>query len=608
MSAEISLGTPDEWTPDTRLIDLLLEEQQTLSAVDEFSNAHAELPHDRSHYETLIPSRLPDAAEQFAFRVDLDACTGCKACVTACHSLNGLEPEETWRNVGLIETVPDEAVAGVPHQQTVTTACHHCEDPACMAGCPVQAYEKDETTGIVRHLDDQCIGCRYCQLTCPYDVPTYSERLGIVRKCDMCQDRLGAGEAPACVQGCPNQAISISIVSTGQASASSVKSTPNAESALEASAESGATAMLHVVDGAMPSSHLTRPTTQYVSARPLADPLYPAQLGNVVPSEGHSPLAIMLVLTQMSVGTLALSSLATGLFGSTLGQGSVQPAFIHAIALTLASLIGFAGLGASLFHLGRPQWAFRAFLGLRTSWMSREIIVLGGYAGLMSAACGLAWLEWAIGTGQVDLPLTVVKTLAGAAAGAAAFTGLLGLFCSVQIYAITGRPLWRFDRTLFRFGSTTVLLGLAGFALALLCAAYVAPGSETPVPALHFAIFAGVAVLSALKLWAESGILVHGKSNEKPASKGTREGIALERTRKLLASSLQIDRKRRRWLAQGAGIALPLLAAGLVAIGAPLVLTIGVALAALLGSIGGELIERSLFFRSEATPAMPRVQ
>jgi len=78
-----------------------------------------------------------------------------------------------------------------------------------MDGCPVLAYDKDETTGIVRHLDDQCIGCQYCILKCPYDVPKYSESRGIVRKCDMCHDRLSVGEAPACVQACPNEAIRI---------------------------------------------------------------------------------------------------------------------------------------------------------------------------------------------------------------------------------------------------------------------------------------------------------------------------------------------------------------------------------------------------------------
>ena len=60
----------------------------------------------------------------------------------------------------------------LPVLQHVTTACHHCLDPACLNACPVDAYEKDPVTGIVRHLDDQCFGCQYCTLACPYDAPS----------------------------------------------------------------------------------------------------------------------------------------------------------------------------------------------------------------------------------------------------------------------------------------------------------------------------------------------------------------------------------------------------------------------------------------------------
>src|SRR5207302_2079666 len=147
--------------------------------------------------------------EQYAFEVDLDRCSGCKSCVTACHALNGLDEEETWRSVGTLHGRGRNSF-----QQTVTTACHHCVEPGCLEGCPVLAYDKDPLTGIVRHQDDQCIGCQYCVLRCPYDVPKYSERRGIVRKCDMCHQRLAHGEAPACVQACPSEAIRITLVET----------------------------------------------------------------------------------------------------------------------------------------------------------------------------------------------------------------------------------------------------------------------------------------------------------------------------------------------------------------------------------------------------------
>ena len=153
------------------LIEAYLQEQHDLTAVERFSQAHDKLhlggrPHLESHYKELIPLEKPRPGQQYGFEVDLDRCTGCKACVTACHNLNGLDPGETWRAVGLIHSV-----SGKPMQQTVTTACQHCLEPACSHGCPVNAYEKDPVTGIVKHLDDQCIGCQYCILKCPYDVP-----------------------------------------------------------------------------------------------------------------------------------------------------------------------------------------------------------------------------------------------------------------------------------------------------------------------------------------------------------------------------------------------------------------------------------------------------
>lgn len=139
------------------LIARLLREQSTLTAVEEFSawhQTHAE-PAQAMYYRNLLPSKMPQAGQQFAFEVDLDSCSGCKACVTACHTLNGLDDEETWRDVGLLLG----GTTANPLMQHVTTACHHCIEPACLSACPVDAYVKDPITGIVKHLDDQCFGC-----------------------------------------------------------------------------------------------------------------------------------------------------------------------------------------------------------------------------------------------------------------------------------------------------------------------------------------------------------------------------------------------------------------------------------------------------------------
>ncbi len=253
---------------ESSLIHALLVEQRRLTAVEEFARRHDddELPAEVRRYRELIPAATPRSGQQYAFEVDLDSCTGCKACVTGCHSLNGLDETEVWRTVGLLHG----GTAERPAQQTVTTSCHHCLEPACMLGCPVKAYEKDPVTGIVKHLDDQCIGCQYCIFMCPYDAPKYNPRRGIVRKCDMCSDRLAHGEAPACVQSCPNEAIRITVIE-------------------QAHAVELAQASAFVPGAAAPGD--TLPTTSYKSrkraaAQPAARRLLHRQPGALAPAAG----------------------------------------------------------------------------------------------------------------------------------------------------------------------------------------------------------------------------------------------------------------------------------------------------------------------------------
>src|SRR5688572_24922818 len=278
-SRESKMVTASDAETSKTLIDELINEQRSLTAVSRFSQKHerAEIPLQSRYYRDLIPLSKPTGGEQYAFEVDLDKCSGCKACVAACHALNGLEDDESWRSVGLL--VSDEA--DLPYQQTVTTACHHCVDPACLNGCPVLAYEKDPLTGIVRHLDDQCIGCQYCVLKCPYEVPHYSKRLGIVRKCDMCANRLAVGEAPACVQSCPNAAIRITIVDR-EIIRDRHHTTNTAESFLPAS----------------PDPKYTLPTTTYISGKGLPLTARAADSTELRPAASHWPLVFMLVLTQ----------------------------------------------------------------------------------------------------------------------------------------------------------------------------------------------------------------------------------------------------------------------------------------------------------------------
>ena len=383
------------------LIDELLAEQSRLQTpVAKFSVAH-DTGTAAARHSSLIPLTTPRPGEQYAFEVELDSCTGCKACVSACHSLNGLDDEETWRDVGLL--VGGNRVH--PFSQTVTTACHHCADPACLNGCPVLAYEKDPVTGIVHHLDDQCIGCQYCVLKCPYDVPKYSERLGIVRKCDMCHSRLAEGEAPACVQACPTHAIKIVTVTTSRSTNSD---------------------LLSPISNFLPTAPdpaYTQPTTRYLTSKKLPRNLAPADATTLRPQPPHWPLVVMLTLLPAAVG-LQIASVV-----------SPKNLPYHA---TLAAALGALGLAASVFHLGQPLRAWRIFLGWRKSWLSREALVFGPWFAIASAA--------------IFIP---------ALATASATVGLIGLFCSVMIYVDTRREFWCFAQTAPRFFGTAALFALA---------------------------------------------------------------------------------------------------------------------------------------------------
>ena len=525
---------PRNQHPTFALIDELLAEQGRLQTpVATFATAHdaGSLPHLTALSKQLIPLTAPKSGEQYAFEVDLDACTGCKACVSACHSLNGLDEGETWRDTGLVVS-PD---ARHPFTQTITTACHHCADPACLNGCPVLAYEKDPLTGIVRHLDDQCIGCSYCVLMCPYDVPKYNKARGIVRKCDMCHGRLSEGEAPACVQACPTQAIRIVTVITHV----------NGERHADTSA----------FLSAAPDPSLTLPTTRYITKRTQPENLFAADAAVLQPQPPHWPLVAMLMLMPMAVGC--------GIADKILSLPT------PALAV-LGWLAGATGIALSVLHLGQPRRAWRVFLGLRKSWLSREAVVFGAWLPLASlyTAVRLGWLPLAPGLLRSTL------------ASGTTTLGTLGLFCSVMIYADTRRAFWRFANTAPRFFGSAVLLGLAS--------ALATPGAPR---GLGFVLT--VATLAKLLLEARALDPLNGDRDGPPT--------ADRKTALLLTGKVLRPVNELRIAAGGVGgVLLPLM----IALGAAPVSCAWLALPCMLL---GELAERYLFFRAVVAPKMPGV-
>lgn len=544
------------------LLDAYLREQQSLTAVEKFSRLHEATiePLQARYYRDLVPLTLPQPGEQFAFEVDLDVCSGCKGCVTACHSLNGLEEEETWRSVGLLQG----GSASLPVLQHVTTACHHCVEPGCLSGCPVNAYEKDEITGIVRHLDDQCIGCQYCILKCPYDVPKYSKSKGIVRKCDMCRDRLAVGEAPACVQACPNQAIRITIV--------------NKQQVIEDSE-----ANLFLVGAPEPS--YTLPTTIYKSAKPLPRNLLPADYFAARPQHAHWPLIWMLVLTQLSVGGFAIEQI---LASGWLTIDAALMAAIRPVHIMVALTLGLLGLNASIFHLGRPLYAFRAVLGLRTSWLSREIVGFGLFAGAASAYTAAAWLD----SHGYDIGETTQRLLGVATA----VMGVAAVMCSVMIYVDTQREFWNFGATTRKFLLTCLLLGVPVAVLSALGGSLVLTSIDPTLVIAQIArpLWQVLFTATAIKLLAEASVFV---------SLAQTRHTPLRRTATLMAGELARATFARFALGIIGGMVLPLVMMNSPTL-APSTATILASLS-LVMLFAGEVLERYLFFAAVVAPKMP---
>jgi Fe-S-cluster-containing dehydrogenase component/DMSO reductase anchor subunit len=544
----------------SNLVAALLREQQTLTAVERFADRHdaGDVPAQAKYYRELLPTTRPRTGQQYAFEVDLDVCTGCKACVAGCHSMNGLDEIEIWRTVGLLHG----GTAQAPVQQTVTTSCHHCVDPACLSGCPVKAYEKDPVTGIVKHLDDQCIGCQYCTLMCPYDAPKYSPARGIVRKCDMCSDRLAVGEAPACVQACPNGAIKIKVVDQVQA----------IQTARTAAFLPGAPAADH-----------TLPTTVYKSSRPApAGPFIPADFYAVAPEHAHLPLVVTLVFTQLAAGAYVVNQLAQRFLGAT-----DHPLAQAVVAVALAC----AALGASLFHLGRPQWAFRAFLGWRTSWLSREIIGFGAFAKLgivHAAALALPMVPtWPVpGRGALT-------ALTGPLGVLVAVVGLASVGCSVGVYVATRRAHWALVPTTLKFIGTTLVLGTS----ATLAVSVATARVFAHVPAGFRTLLVALALVTTAKLGFEALGLRHRRD---------REHTVKRRIAVLMTGDLSWLTAGRHFTGLAGGVILPLalLAHGHTA-DVPGVGTTVATVAAFLLLILGELGERALFFTAAPPSRMP---
>ena len=161
-----------------------------------------------------VPRSAP--ADAVGLLYDATKCVGCKACMVACREANGLEPD-TGPSRGLYLMPADlnektKTVIKLYHDgdtsSFVKAQCMHCVDPACASACMLGAFKKREF-GIVTYDVNYCIGCRYCEVACPYGVPKFewSKAAPKMVKCELCNHRLAQGKEPACTEVCPRQAV-----------------------------------------------------------------------------------------------------------------------------------------------------------------------------------------------------------------------------------------------------------------------------------------------------------------------------------------------------------------------------------------------------------------
>jgi len=141
-----------------------------------------------------------------AILYDSTLCIGCRLCEGACAEHWGLPYDE---EIAAQEKLSEHKLTTIVTQEAGFTRrlCMHCQDPTCASVCPVGALQKT-SLGPVVYDESRCIGCRYCMLACPFQVPAYewSRQLPRMKKCDMCYERQQAGLPTACAEICPTGA------------------------------------------------------------------------------------------------------------------------------------------------------------------------------------------------------------------------------------------------------------------------------------------------------------------------------------------------------------------------------------------------------------------
>lgn len=163
--------------------------------------------------------RVAASAAAAGVLVDIARCIGCRSCEAACKEYHGFPEGESEDLSPTAWTYVRERTLRTPKphlnlgqdsaaRRTYKVQCMHCVEPACASACPVAALRKTPR-GPVVYDPSRCLGCRYCMLACPFQVPRFEwhKALPRITKCNMCAERQAQGKTPVCVEACPVEAL-----------------------------------------------------------------------------------------------------------------------------------------------------------------------------------------------------------------------------------------------------------------------------------------------------------------------------------------------------------------------------------------------------------------
>jgi len=140
--------------------------------------------------------------------VNIEKCLACKSCELACALVHS--KSKVLEDAVAESPKPQRMVAVEPAgEYGVPIQCRHCEAAPCIEICPTGAIRRQSQGGPIVVLQDMCIGCKLCMLICPFGVLRIGAEGRAIIKCDMCTERLEAGQEPACVEACPTKALKL---------------------------------------------------------------------------------------------------------------------------------------------------------------------------------------------------------------------------------------------------------------------------------------------------------------------------------------------------------------------------------------------------------------